>query len=107
VNSKETFEIISDLLITSLSEYKKKFLRDIHDENNKNKFSKIDKSELNIIESDLNDSTNEYLSISNDIHSILSNCPELSNTQKLDFCNNQRYFMKLYLKMILTKLNKS
>jgi len=47
----------------------------------------------------------EYLSVSNDIHSILSNCPELTNNQKLDYCNSQRYFMKLYLSDIVIKLN--
>ncbi|MFW9973029.1 MAG: hypothetical protein ACFFDF_22785 [Candidatus Odinarchaeota archaeon] len=47
----------------------------------------------------------EYLAISNDIHTILSNCSELTYAQKLDFCTNQRYFMKLFLKNLLIKLN--
>ncbi|MHA2039314.1 MAG: hypothetical protein ACW972_00205 [Promethearchaeota archaeon] len=47
----------------------------------------------------------EYLSISVDIHSILSNYPELTSDQKLDYCNSQRYFMKLYLKEVLVKIN--
>jgi len=64
------------------------------------------KSEFNYLRYNLNDTNDEYLSISNDIHSILSNCPNLSNTQKLDFCNNQRYFMKLYLKEMVIKVNK-
>jgi hypothetical protein len=48
----------------------------------------------------------EYLSISVDIHSILSNYPDLSSDQKLDYCNSQRYFMKLYLKEVIVKINK-
>jgi len=48
----------------------------------------------------------EYLSISSDIHSILSNYPDLTKDQKLDYCDSQRYFMKLYLKKILIKLHK-
>ncbi len=48
----------------------------------------------------------EYLSISVDIHSILSNYPDLTSDQKLDYCNSQRYFMKLYLKEVLVKINK-
>ncbi|MHA1931635.1 MAG: hypothetical protein ACW96X_03790 [Promethearchaeota archaeon] len=48
----------------------------------------------------------EYLSISVDIHSILSNYPDLTSDQKLDYCNSQRYFMKLYLKEVLVKVNK-
>ena len=47
----------------------------------------------------------EYLSISTDIHSILSNYPDLTSDQKLDYCNNQRYFMKLYLREVITKIN--
>ncbi len=49
---------------------------------------------------------NEYLIILNDIHSILSNCSNLTNNQKLDYCNSQRYYMKLYLKEVLTNVNK-
>lgn len=49
----------------------------------------------------------EYLSISTDIHSILSSYPDLTNNQKLDYCNSQRYFMKLYLKEVLIKLHKA
>jgi len=48
----------------------------------------------------------EYLSISTDIHSILSNYPDLTNDQKLDYCINQRYFMKLYLREVIIKINK-
>jgi hypothetical protein len=50
-------------------------------------------------------SETEYLSISNDIHSILTNCPELDISQKLEYCNSQRYFMKMYLKEMIVKLN--
>jgi hypothetical protein len=107
VNSKETFNHISELLITSLSEYKKKFSSDTETEDNDYTLKKINRSEYINTEYNFNNSTSEYLSISNDIHSILSNCPDLTNTQKLDFCNNQRYFMKLYLKATLTKLNKT
>lgn len=49
----------------------------------------------------------EYLSISADIHAILSNYPDLTNDQKLEYCINQRYFMKLYLKEVLIKINKN
>ncbi len=106
INSKETFKNISDLLITSLCEYKKRFQFDIKTDNIEIPFNEINKSESNNSKYRLNDSNDEYLSISNDIHTILSNCQDLTNTQKLDFCNNQRYFMKLYLKELLLKINK-
>ena len=46
----------------------------------------------------------EYLSISNDIHSILTNCPDLPRDQKLEYCDSQRYFMKMYMKEMVVKL---
>lgn len=104
INSKELFNYISDLLITSLNEYKNKFPIEILTENNEKSFNKIASKNTSYT---FNDPKNECLSISNDIHSILSNCHDLTNTQKLDFCNNQRYFMKLYLKEMVIKINKA
>ncbi|HEC40316.1 MAG TPA: hypothetical protein ENI29_18900 [bacterium] len=40
------------------------------------------------------------------IHSILLNCINLSKKYKLEFCNSQRYFMKLYLKKMREQLEK-
>ena len=44
---------------------------------------------------------NDYLNILNDIYLILSNVKDLTNSQKLNYCNNQRYYIKLYLKEVL------
>ena len=41
------------------------------------------------------------------VHAILLNCSNLSKKQKLDFCESERYFMKLYLKKISDKTQKS
>jgi hypothetical protein len=38
------------------------------------------------------------------IHFFLSNNKELSNSQKLDYCTIERYFMKLYLKEMMKKM---
>ncbi len=38
------------------------------------------------------------------VHSYLLNNDELTNTQKLDYCNMERYFMKAYLKEIMKKV---
>ena len=35
------------------------------------------------------------------IHAILLNCVNLSKNQKLEFCESERYFMKLYLKKLM------
>lgn len=41
---------------------------------------------------------NENLKILKDIHDILKNCTILTQKEKLEYCNSQRFFMKLYLK---------
>ncbi|MHA1490790.1 MAG: hypothetical protein ACTSRI_14235 [Promethearchaeota archaeon] len=46
----------------------------------------------------------EAFLIIKEIHSILKNCTKLTNEQKLDYCNSERYFMKLYLKKIIKNL---
>jgi hypothetical protein len=42
----------------------------------------------------------ENLSTLQKIHAILLNCVNLSKKQKLEFCESERYFMKLYLKKL-------
>lgn len=39
----------------------------------------------------------ENLTTLQKIHAILLNCSNLSKKQKLEFCESERYFMKLYL----------
>ena len=38
------------------------------------------------------------------IHAILLNCLNLNEKEKLEFCNSERYLMKLYLKKLKYKL---
>ncbi len=38
------------------------------------------------------------------IHAILLNCLNLNEKEKIEFCNSERYFMKLYLKKLNDKL---
>ena len=44
--------------------------------------------------------TNDNLIILNEIKAILQNCSNLTDKEKLEYCNSQRFFMKLYLKEI-------
>jgi hypothetical protein len=105
ITSKEDLNYFSNVLVSSLEEYNRR----LHIES----YTKIDTSPLNTIDIDEFKKTkyivpseeDEYLAILNDLHAILLNCSEFSNTQKLDFCTNQRYFMKKYLKEIIIKLN--
>ncbi len=54
----------------------------------------------------LNEEGDENLLTLHKIHSILLNCINLSKKDKLEFCNSQRYFMKLYLKKMREELEK-
>ncbi len=45
----------------------------------------------------------ENLTTLKKIHAILLNCINLSKQQKLEFCESERYFMKLYLKKLKNK----
>jgi len=106
INSKEKFNYISNFFLNSLGKYKKKFQIESFIEYKECSLSKDCSNEIKNSQYIIANPEDEYLAISNDLHTILSNCSEFSNSQKLDFCNNQRYFMKLYLKELLTKLNK-
>ncbi len=106
INSKENVNYISNLLLNYLNEYKKKFQFESFTEYKELSLSKDCNNEYKNSQYIIVNPEDEYLAISNDLHTILSNCTEFSNSQKLNFCNNQRYFMKLYLKKLLTKLKK-
>ncbi|MFX1389407.1 MAG: hypothetical protein ACFE9Z_05005 [Promethearchaeota archaeon] len=64
--------------------------------------TKITKKEVNIEEM-----CDENLSTLNKIHAILMNCSNLSKKQKLEFCESERYFMKLYLRKLKKNQKKS
>ncbi len=49
----------------------------------------------------------EYFIIVEDIHTLLKNCKELSNNEKLDYCNSERFYMKKYLENVLIKVNRN
>ena len=54
----------------------------------------------NDIENESEEDSNDNLIILNEIKAILQNCSNLTEKQKLEYCNSQRFFMKLYLKEI-------
>ncbi|MFW9882727.1 MAG: hypothetical protein ACFFG0_57420 [Candidatus Thorarchaeota archaeon] len=62
------------------------------------KKSEVKKTEISIKESiQIENICDENLSTLNKIHAILLNCSNLSKKQKSEFCESERYFMKLYL----------
>ncbi|MFW9818534.1 MAG: hypothetical protein ACFFE5_02895 [Candidatus Thorarchaeota archaeon] len=105
INSKEDLNYFSNALASSLDKYNKRFRIGNYTEKNASPSSNIISNDefkkTNYILSNVED---EYLAILNDLHAILLSCSEFSNSQKLDFCTNQRYFMKKYLKELLIRL---
>ena len=70
---------------------------------------------INSSESTLNESSvvkkcdeikKDYMAMINDVHILLQNYEKLSNEEKLEYCNSERYFMKMYLRHALIKINK-
>jgi hypothetical protein len=57
-----------------------------------------------ILKRESENEVNKYFKTLEQIPPLITNCPELTNKQKLDYCNIERSFMKLYLKDLLIKL---
>ena len=47
----------------------------------------------------------EYMIMMDDIHSLLINYEDLSLHQKLEYCNSERYYMRMHLKHTMIKIN--
>ncbi len=61
---------------------------------------------IELVDENIEGLCDENLTTLKKIHGILLNCLNLSKQQKLEFCESERYFMKLYLKKLQNK-NKS
>lgn len=60
----------------------------------------LEKKSIETSEDNIEDMCDENLTTLKKIHAILLNCVNLTKKQKLEFCNSERYFMKLYLKRL-------
>lgn len=65
-----------------------------------------DKTNLKKNNTEIENICDENLITLQKIHAILLNCSNLSKKQKFDFCESERYFMKLYLKKLKDKSKK-
>lgn len=61
---------------------------------------RAEKKTVEVIDENIEEICDENLMSLKKIHAILLNCVNLSKKQKLEFCNSERYFMKLYLKKL-------
>lgn len=79
------------------------FIQDLKDENeNSSKKIKSDNNSQSNNQ-EVEDLCDENLTSLKKIHAILLNCSNLSKNQKLEFCESERYFMKLYLRQLKEK----
>lgn len=74
----------------------------ISDKNSRNSENKSEK----IVNENIESLCDENLTTLKKIHAILLNCLNLSKQQKLEFCESERYFMKLYLNKLQNKNKK-
>jgi len=65
--------------------------------------SQFKENSLNQLNKEIINDLDDNFDIIKSLHLILLNCSTLTKKQKFDFCNSQRYFMKLYLKEMLRK----
>lgn len=72
---------------------------ELSSEDSENKELQSDK----VVKENIEDICDENLTTLQKIHAILLNCVNLSKKQKLEFCESERYFMKLYLKKVQNK----
>jgi hypothetical protein len=57
-------------------------------------------------EEEIENFCDENFSMLQKIHSILLNCSNMSQNQKREFCENERFFMKQYLQKLLNERKK-
>ena len=65
----------------------------------------LEKVKIKFDDMEIENFCDENLTSLQKIHAILLNCSNLSKQQKLEFCESERYFMKLYLKKLKDNYN--
>ena len=69
-----------------------------HKPNETSDDKEVNISFLDFLNNGIDNIAENYMAIIKKIHKILADCPDLTKEQKLDYCNIERYFIKLYLK---------
>ncbi|NVM34410.1 MAG: hypothetical protein HWN81_02365 [Candidatus Lokiarchaeota archaeon] len=65
----------------------------------------LEKVKIKLKDVEIENFCDENLTTLQKIHAILLNCSNLSKKHKLEFCESERYFMKLYLKKLKANNN--
>jgi sugar-specific transcriptional regulator TrmB len=99
VNNSETENHLAQANSIKDSPLLKKYEIQIENSSNKHRLNQ------NLIIQNCDAAKNEYLTMMNDVHMLLENCENLTNNQKLEYCQSERYYMRLYLEQVLLKYN--
>lgn len=102
----EAFKTVSKLIILLLSIPEKEVNPALFQDNTDNLVREIYYEFKDILSHESEDEVNNYFKTLEKVPPLISDCPELTNKQKLDYCNVERSFMKLYLRDLLVKLKK-
>jgi len=100
----ESFKNISKLIVLLLNTPGIEIPNTYFQGNTENIVKEIYYEFKSILKRESENEVNQYFKTLEKIPPLITNCPELTNKQKLDYCNIERSFMKLYLKDLLTKL---
>ena len=96
----ESFKNISKLIILILTVPEIKITSDLLMEDKKMLYNEILYEFDTILKMDYGSSINEYFQSLEKIPHIIKELSEITNKQKLDYCNVERLLMKLYVKNI-------
>ena len=93
-NSEDAIKNVSNLIVLSL----KSFENNHHDGFKSKQEVDLTFANTSICSNENTQNTNnpfiKYGKILDSIHSIIANCPDLTNNEKLEYCNIERYFIK-------------
>ena len=97
-NSKDAIKNISNLIILSLKSFKNNPQSNLSSKQGVNPFFES----ISVYRNNSNQKTNnpfmKYGKILDILHSIIANCPDLPNNEKLEYCTIERFFIKSVFK---------
>ena len=103
----ESFNNISKLIILILSVPQIKITSDVLMENKKMLFNEISYEFDTILKMERGSTINKYFELLEEIPKVIKALSDLTNKQKIDYCDIERLLMKLYIKNIHDRVSKN
>ena len=97
-NSEDTIKNVSNLIVLSLKLFKNNSQNIDMSKHGVNIFFESISGYRNKNTQKTNNPFTKYGRILDILHSIIANCPDLTNNEKLEYCNIERYFIKSVFK---------